>query len=1158
MTKKLIATFVALVSAATLWAATEVKATFSSLENGASDGGYTVVTRTSGFCITGAGVSVSTGMTAIIKYSDLGTSDSYIAAFDRPGTGIDRFGIGVKDQKFNGVYAGSLWTNANQTKTTAQSDGLIVLSYSSDIGVVAYDGNGAKIYEGGGLKESATYNTGTHINFGSKEDNSLASGIKISAVQLLSGTVTTESVMTVVAAFEEAIKPVADVISVNVQQDNICTQGTIQSGSIYKTLAGDILGSEWGVINAPGGSRDANTASGSVTIKGATVSIYSWAGTNWSFINDTAKGAQGETQAASEYAYLNVFGSNRDRTKNDGWVGATNVPYEKYDVYIYFAGGLAGGNASTADGKFPGVRVASGCSAEGFDNTKYYKVAEDGTLDLTVSSATQDDSALMWGSRSVSTTPLFGSNVIKIRDCTGDFKMFYAAWDSGPAAIQIVEVMTAATKAELSYAGDVKVSDINNDLKATDNKAEVTLQPGATIYFDAELQVPTKLICEGRIMISANAKPTDLSKLDLSGVTDSVTRTWLTDSEKKGIGFNFASKRGPVTSAALVADAAWYDNNDGGSNDEGKNGTNVAMSSDGLTTITWTSANTYDDDASTHGNNSSASMVRGYLDDGNSVSITVKNVPFAEYAVIIYASTDDPNNPYLTHKVVNDVNYTYDSTCSDVAKVGTDAWGQGRSSSTIAYGTNAIRVIEQTKGTLTITSPKNTSIKARGCISAIQIVPYSTFIPPEVIIASVESKCSDDYKSNTISGIMEGISLNSWTGDLTARVVVNSTVYESEAIKDNAFMIEVADLTPEKVYRTNLEVGYTDGGIFNAVATQPIALYQGERKFVWIASPFVIREKTLVNEAQGLTIGNFFESPDYVDLCDSEYTVSISASEAVDAENDAALDGTEQGGIRIAQTSSGLKLQVVVDGAWTDFANAAVDTTYTLKVKFHYKKSQEGETDATSVTYALDSATKTSTNSTGKLKVTEIFVSDGTNLAEDMFGACQLDSAVIVDLELKPGEGDTIDYNTEAEANAAIKTLKIGICDAVKKVLTTAEAQENYRKYFHLVVVPSATLEGGFSVKPEFTTEATNKIEEELENALADVVNAFNTGSAEIVGKPGLYYGVKSGEDITDLTTGELKMADADGKVSITITKPEGASKHFYRIICSPTPASNK
>lgn len=719
--------------------------------------------------------------------------------------------------------------------------------------------------------------------------------------------------------------------------------------------------------------------------------------------------------------------------------------------------------------------------------------------------------------------------------------------------LAVAKMNDVATTAELSYEGDVNVSDINNDLKATDNKAEVTLQSGATIYFDAELQVPTKLICEGRIMISANAKPTDLTKLDLSGVTDSVTRTWLTDSEKKGIGFNFASKRGPVTSAALVTDTAWYDNNDGGSNDEGKNGTNVAMSSDGLTTITWTSANTYDDDASTHGNNSSASMVRGYLDDANGVSITVKNIPFAEYAVIIYASTDDPNNPKLTHKVVNGTNYTYDSTCSDVAKVGTDAWGQGRSSSTVAYGTNAIRVIKQTKGTLTITSPKNTSINARGCVSAIQIVPYSSFFPPSATIASVVSKCSEDYKSNTISGVMENIILNSWTGDMTARVVVNSTVYESEAITDNAFTIEVTGLDRETVYRTVLEVGYTDGGIFNAVATQPIALYQGEQKFVWIASPFVIQEKTLVNNAQGLTIENPFADPDYIDLCDSEFTVSISASEAVDAENDAVLDGTEQGGVRIAQTSSGLKLQVVVDGAWTDFANAAVDTTYTLKVKFHYEKSQEGETDATSVTYALDSATKTSTNPTGKLKVTEIFVSDGTNLSNDMLGACQLDKAVIVDIEIEPGDEVVgIEADNDVEAQKIAAKLKVGISEAVAAVLTTAAQKEEYRAYFKIVAVKSA--DGTYTAQVAFADGVEDDIEKDIAAAIDDVVDSFNTGAdVTMTAKPGLYYGVKRGNSLGNMNTVETELATSD-KVTIKITKPEGASAHFYRIIVSPTP----
>lgn len=431
---------------------------------------------------------------------------------------------------------------------------------------------------------------------------------------------------------------------------------------------------------------------------------------------------------------------------------------------------------------------------------------------------------------------------------------------------------------------------------------------------------------------------------------------------------------------------------------------------------------------------------------------------------------------------------------------------------------------------------------------------------PQGSIGEVTTAHSEDYTSNTITakvtiendGEYKGVAVLVYTLGETQHVAV---------IEEGSATITVPGLNRETVYRGTLALGQKIGEDVTVIegAEQPVALYQGEQKFVWIASPFKIQDAMLVNDAQGLTIENPFADPDYVDLCDSEYTVSISASEAVDAENDAALDGTEQGGVRIAQTSSGLKLQVVDKGDWVDFADAAVNTTYTLTVKFHYKKSQEGETDATSVTYTLDSTTKTSTNTTGKLKVMEIFVSDGTNLANNLLGACQLDSAVIVDLELKPGEGDAIDYNTEAEANAAIKTLKIGICDVVKSVLTTAEAQENYRKYFHLVVVPSKMLENGFSVMPEFTTEATNEIEKELEKALADVVNAFNSGSAEIVGKPGLYYGVKRGDSLEAMSVKEdLQMAGVDGKVTISITKPDNSKSHFYRIIVSPTPAKTK
>lgn len=1141
----------------TSFAATTEVATFSSLEDGTKVGDYTV----NGNCISGGTAwTYSEYITVIVKYSGLPSSGQQAIVTLHQANHDDKAGVIANSSKVHGLWEGGEYGSDG---SSLDASGIIVFVYapnqSAKTGTKVYNAEGDSILDVPGLRASSG-SVGDTINFGAKHDGTSMklSGFSVDALQILKGAAAASEITTLVAAFEEAIKPVADVISVNVQQDNICTQGTIQSGSIYKTLAGDILGSEWGVINAPGGSRDANTASGSVTIKGATVSIYSWAGSNWSFINDTDKGAQGETQAASEYAYLNVFGSNRDRTKNDGWIGATKVPYEKYDVYIYFAGGLAGGNASSANGKFPGVRVASGYSAEGFDNTMYYKVAEDGTLDLNISSATQDDSALMWGSRSASSTPLLGSNVIKICGCTGDFKMFYAAWDSGPAAIQIVEVMTDATKAELSYEGDVKVSEINNDLKTTDNKAEVTLQSGATIYFDAALTVPTKLICEGSITLSAAEKP-DLTKLVLSGVTGGVVRTWMTETEKKGIGFNFASKRGPVTTAALVAEAAWYDNNDGGSDDEGKNGTNVAMSSDSLTTITWTSNNTYDDDANsnTHGANSSASMVRGYLDDSQGVSITVKNVPFEEYSLIIYASTD--NGDALSYKTVNNKDYTANGD-SDVAIEGTDSWGKQQSSGEgIAYGRNAIRIVGLKGSTLTINSQRRDADtkKIRGCISAIQIVPYSTFVKPSATIASVESKCSEDYKSNTITGTIADYVANSWTGDMTSRVVVNSTVYASEAIVNNAFSIEVSGLSRENVYRTVLEIGYTEKGVFTAIATQPIALYQGERKFVWIASPFVIQEKTSINDANGLTIADPFDDPDYVDLCDSEYTVSISASEAVDATADAALVGNEQGGIRIAEVNGALKLQVIDNGAWVDFAAAAVDTTYTMTVKFHYQKEQEGETARTSVTYTLDKTSKEATNKTDKLKVTEIFVSDGTNLSDDLLGACQLDKAVIVDIELEPGDEQVgIVAKDDEEAQEIVSKLKVGISEAVAEVLTTAEAQNAYRAYFKIVAVKTA--DGSYTAKVVFAEGVEDDIEKDIAAAIDDVVDSFNTGAdVTMTAKPGLYYGVKRGDSLGDMNTVETELATSD-KVTIKITKPDTSKSHFYRIIVSPTPAKEQ
>lgn len=1142
MKRKLLASLLALCGL-TAFAATEVKATFASLENGAKSGDYTV----DGNCISGGTAWTYTDyITIIVKYSGLPPSGQQaIVTFHQAGNN-DKAGVIANASKVHGLWEGDAWGDDG---LSLDASGTIVVVYapSGSTGVTVYGSDRTSLYADSNLKASSG-SFGDAINFGAKHDGSMKlDGFKVEALQILKGAAAANEVAGLVAAFEEAIKPagpaVEPVMLVNFYKD------TQVDGWLNHTQT---TGS---TIPPSGSSITTNGVSFSTTANG------NFFNSNWSECdNDFASGG----------TYTDVFGKSHTTIVEEVKSSLGLEEDFVFNASVYKTGLMNGGktgHTATISGLTPEqnyvVYIGMGLRKDDDNNQVHgFKIAASGyssieSRDYVTTAAGQNTTvATSYQTFNENTQLRPGVNGLLLVRLNGVkpttegkviFTMDGVKGGLNFLAVAKVNETVTYTTAEIEGGSEISVAAINDALTETNNKAEVTLNAGATVYVDATPLVPTKFICEGSITLSNTTKP-NLTNLDLSGVTGGVVRTWLTEAEKKGIGFNFAKGCGPNTSQALV-ETAWYDNA------KNYNGTDCAFSSDGLTTITYTSKNTYNDSGNNN-DDSNGTLVKGYLDDGNGdgVQITVKNIPFAEYAVIIYASTDQSGKT-LSFKKVNGVAYTYDSANKEVAKTGEDAWGACQSSSSVEYGRNAIRVVAQTNGTLIIESKRDDSKNVRGCVSAIQIVPYRTFVEPTVSIASVETKCSSNYASNTITGTITEYVANSWTGDLTARVVVNSTVYESEAIADTAFSIEVSGLTQENVYRTVLEIGYTDGNVFTAIATQPVALYQGEQKFVWIASPFVIQEKTTVNDAQGLTIENPFKDADYVDLCDSEYTVSISASEEVDADSDEELDGTEQGGVRIAKTTSGLELQVIDNGEWKKFADAEVDTTYTMTVKFHYQKSQEDETADTSVMYALNATTNFMTNATSKKRVTEIFVSDGTKLSNDLWGTCQLDKAVVVDIELRPGEGDVIDYATEEAATAALQTLKVGICDAVKGVLTTADAQATYRSYFHLVVVPSKTLENGFSVQPEFTFETQTAIEKEIEDAMAKVLEGFNTGSTEIKAKPGLYYGVKRGDKLDSMNTVETTMATSE-KVTIKIVKPENSKRHFYRIIVSPTPAT--
>lgn len=375
------------------------------------------------------------------------------------------------------------------------------------------------------------------------------------------------------------------------------------------------------------------------------------------------------------------------------------------------------------------------------------------------------------------------------------------------------------------------------------------------------------------------------------------------------------------------------------------------------------------------------------------------------------------------------------------------------------------------------------------------------------------------------------------------------------------FTLDPSTFKDNTVYRGEFILNYGDGEI-----KSPITVYEGEKTFVMMDEAIVIKEATTINDAAGCTITPVYANADYIDTCDSIYMVTLSATEAVDADADTELANNEQGGLRLVKSgdNTNVKLEYLYRDEddnmlkWGDqwpkgtdlqTVTLALNESITVRVEFHYSKGVDAD-DVSYVKYSIGEDCATSVTSwSEKLKVTEVFISDGTVLPNNLTGLFQLDSAVVVDVqvELEPGHDDHVldaaKTKDEAEALAAKIGIKVG--ETVAEKLNAAQ-QEAYKGYFRVI---AKQVGNHFRAEVVFTEET----EESLKNEIEKAVSAINTGSAEIAAKPGLYYGVKRGDTLDAMNTVETEMATSD-KVTIKITKPEGASAHFYRIIVSPTP----
>ena len=263
----------------------------------------------------------------------------------------------------------------------------------------------------------------------------------------------------------------------------------------------------------------------------------------------------------------------------------------------------------------------------------------------------------------------------------------------------------------INVSSDTSVSALNQQIASVGSsirKVTFSVADGVTINIDAAFStsIPVSVESTGSVTLSAATQP-DLSAVSFD-VKGSLIRSWLIPGV---VGFNFRSANGSDVSGALAAGTNWiHDNNSA-------NGSSTAMFADGLSTLTWSSANTWSCSGST--------IISGYLDDGsnggNGAVVKLSNVPYETYDVIIYASSDSNPGSFLK-KTVNGKTYTWNSVSGEVIQ-GDGAWGKAALSIPV-YGVNALRIRNLT-GALTIYGTSRNGSQ-RGGIAAIQIMPPET------------------------------------------------------------------------------------------------------------------------------------------------------------------------------------------------------------------------------------------------------------------------------------------------------------------------------------------------------------------------------------------------------------------------------------------------
>lgn len=355
-------------------------------------------------------------------------------------------------------------------------------------------------------------------------------------------------------------------------------------------------------------------------------------------------------------------------------------------------------------------------AAEGYMAFTYNK--DGGTYLHTSESAGKFPANATWGSsglRSGSDNSIYGATIGGMRSGTVNTNWRAASGMQITGIAVFGGVLTVDELNEYSFPSSYKVVTAGENASFSALSTEIGDVDTAYVHVPAGSRVAVNgafaatkvyIISDGSITLTASSKPDAslFANIDFAGVAGGVLRSWLTPGV---IGFNFNAANGADTSKALV-EGTWY------SNASDKAGSTTEFFDDGLSTLTWSSDTLWQ--------GGSVYFTDGYLDDGanngHGAEVSLANVPYETYDVIIYAATDSGNNGF-TAKVVNGKSYTWDAVSSSAVE-GTSTWGKPGLITAI-YGLNALRIKNLT-GPLTIYgNARNSSY--RGGIAAIQIMP---------------------------------------------------------------------------------------------------------------------------------------------------------------------------------------------------------------------------------------------------------------------------------------------------------------------------------------------------------------------------------------------------------------------------------------------------